>query len=443
MILASLDRRVATVIRLAGLVLITLSVMSDPHHPGGSGRGLVVSVLLAAAVVSWLIWTIWPDREHVTVELYVMAAAGGLLVAASPQSAASVFVFVAVVVAGLRVELARAAPVALVGTLAVGISDLLYKGSALGLLAYVLGFAATLLAGSNARQRVVRTEQAELLLAQTQRSHEEQLRAARLEESTRIAREIHDVLAHTLAGLTIQLEATSALLEQGADRDAVLPRVRRAHELAREGLMETRRAVGALRGDSVSAPAGIVALVADYRASADGGAELTIDGDRERLTGATGQAVLRVVQEALTNVRKHAPGAEVSVAVHAGETPDDEVLVVVDDRPPAGQPVRGPNGLATTGGGYGLQGMHERAQLLGGTLSTGATGDGWRVELRLPAPAAGPTQPPPGSIAPAGTSGPPATTRIPPATTPASPATTPTPPATTPTPPATSQADVR
>ena len=351
----------------------------------------MVTLLLAAAVVSWLIWTIRPDRAGVTAELYVMAGAGGLLVEASPQSAASVFVFVAVLLAGLRAELPRAAPVAVVGALAVAVSDLLYNGNALGLLAYVLGFAALLLAASNARQRVVRAEQAELLLAQTQRSHEEQLRAARLEESTRIAREIHDVLAHTLAGLTIQLEATASLLEQHADHDTVLARVHRAHQLAREGLQETRRAVGALRGEAASAPARIEALVTEYRAGADAAAELTIDGDQARLSGRTGEAVLRVVQEALTNVRKHAPGAEVSVVVHAGDSADDEVVLVVDDRPataenaaPTG--VGWAEGLAATGGGYGLKGMRERAELLGGTLCAGRADRGWRVELRLPAP---------------------------------------------------------
>jgi signal transduction histidine kinase len=456
LLLSNLDRRLGAGIRLAGLALITWSVLTASQHPGSSGRGLVVSVLFAAAAVSWVIWTIRPETDRgVTVELYVMAASGGLLVEASPRSAASVFVFVAVVVAGLRAELARAAPIALVGTLAVAVSDLLYSGSALGLLAYGLGFAAALLAGSNARQRVVRVEQAELLLAQTQRSHEEQLRAARLEESTRIAREIHDVLAHTLAGLTIQLEATRSLLEQGADRQVVLARVRRAHELARAGLQETRRAVGALRGDSVSAPAGIEALVGDYRATAEAGAQLTIDGDRQRLTGATGQAVLRIVQEALTNARKHAPGAQVSVAVHAGETPDDEVVVVVDDRPTAGRPVHGPNGLSETGGGYGLQGMRERAKLLGGTLHAGANGDGWRVELRLPASASASASA--NSRVPATTPDAPATTPDPPTTTPDPPATTPDPPTTTPDPPTTtpdvpttapdvpaaSQADVR
>jgi signal transduction histidine kinase len=390
MLLASLDRRVATAIRLAGLVLIAVSVLTGSHPPGTSGRGLVVSLLFAAAALSWLVWMARPGNDQgVTFELYVMAGAGGLLVPATLQGAASAFVFVAVIAAGLRVELARAAPVALAGTLAVAVSDLLYNGNALGLLAYALGLAASLLAAANGRQRTLQLEQRELLLAQTQRSHEEQLRAARLEESTRIAREIHDVLAHTLAGLTIQLEATSALVEQGADRNAVLGRLHRAHELAREGLRETRRAVGALRGETVSALAGIEALVAEYRAIAD--AELTIDGDPARLSGRTGEAVLRVVQEALTNVRKHAPGAEVSVAVHAGQASDDEVVLVVDDRPTAAQPAgqagaARAEGLAATGGGYGLQGMRERAQLLGGTLSAGSVDRGWRVELRLPAP---------------------------------------------------------
>ncbi len=393
MLLASLDRRLASAIRLAGLVLIAVSVFRGTHAAGTSGRGLVVSLLLVAAVVSWLIWMNRPGSDQpLTVELFVMAAAGGLLVEAAPHGAASAFVFVAVIAAGLRVDLPHAATVAVVGTLAVAVSELLYNGSAIGLLAYALGFAASLLAASNGRQRALRVEQAELLLAQTQRSHEEQLRAARLEESTRIARDIHDVLAHTLAGLTIQLEATGALVEQGADRDAVLARVRRAHELAREGLQEARRAVGALRGDAVSAPAAIEALVDEYRDTSDAGAELTIDGDPARLAGQTGETVVRVVQEALTNVRKHAPGAEVSVAVHAGEAPEDELTLVVDDRPVAAQPagrsdVARSDGLADTGGGYGLRGMRERAALLGGTLSAGGVDGGWRVELRLPAPA--------------------------------------------------------
>ena len=289
-------------------------------------------------------------EDRISVDVYVLAVAGGVLIGAAPNSAASAFVFVAVVAAALRVELDRALAVVALGALALGVATLMYNNSGVGLLAYTLGFAAAALAGSNSRQSVQRAEQAELLVAQTQRSQEEHVRAARLEESARIAREIHDVLAHALAGLTIQLEATSALLEQGADREAILARVQRAHALAREGLQETRRAVGALREDgtpaaaaveAVSARAAIEALVEEYRTGTDAAAELTIDGDPARLAGPTGQTVQRIVQEALTNVRKHAPGAAVSVAVHAGELPEEDVVLRVDDRPISnGHPAR-------------------------------------------------------------------------------------------------------
>ena len=397
MLLIRLNPRLAIIIRLVGLVGIDYSVLTNRHHLASSGRGLLIAVLLVITNVAWLAWTIWPERdETITPELYALALGGAVLLGAAPNSAASAFVFVAAAAAAVRVEFERAFMLVALSALVLGVATLVYGNSALGLLAYSLGFAAIALAGSNSRQSMQRTEQAELLVAQTQRSHEEHVRAARLEESTRIAREIHDVLAHSLAGLAIQLEATAALLEQGADREDILARVKRAHELAREGLRETRRAVGALRGDglrgtaaveAVSARAAIEALVEEYRATADSPVELTIDGDSARLGGPTGQAILRVVQEALTNVRKHAPGAGVSVALHAGERPDDDVVVRIDDRPIAnGNPVtRG--SLAATGGGYGLKGMRERAQLLGGTLDAGARPDGWRVELRLPPPA--------------------------------------------------------
>jgi signal transduction histidine kinase len=313
----------------------------------------------------------------VRADSYALAAAGGALLGACPASAASVFVFVAIVSAALRADLSRAWITTALGALSLGITVLIYDGSAVGALAYGLGFAAATLAAANVRQVRQRAAEAELLLAQTQRSQEERLRAVRLEESTRIAREIHDLLAHTLAGLTIQLEATTALIENGADSDQVLGRVRRAHELAREGLRETRRAVGALRDDGeVPVPAALGALAAAQSAT------LTIGGDPSRLRGEVGLAVLRVVQESLTNAVKHAEGAEVLIAVDAGE----EVVVTVENRltdvpVPAG-------GLARSGGGYGIVGMRERAEALGGTLQAGPTGDGWRVALRVPASAA-------------------------------------------------------
>jgi signal transduction histidine kinase len=361
-------------------------VLAATHHrPGGSGRGLVVTVLFALCVLAWVAWMSRPiPNRGFTPDVWVLAAAGGFLCGASPGSAASAFVFVAAVAASVRAELSRAFVVVGTGIFALAVSFLIYNGSALGLLAYSLGFAAAALAGANARQSASKAEQAELLLAQTQRSHEEQLRAARLEESTRIAREIHDVLAHALAGLTIQLETTSALVEQGADQATIRARLDQAQALAREGLRETRRAVGALRAGPIAAQAGIEELVEQYRASG-AAAELTIDGDRDRLAGPIGEAVVRVAQEALTNVRKHAPGAGVSVALHAGDRSDRDVVLLVDDHPNGTAGAVG--ALAGSGGGYGVQGMRERAQALGGTLTAGTRGDGWRVELRVPVPA--------------------------------------------------------
>jgi CheY-like chemotaxis protein len=117
----------------------------------------------------------------------------------------------------------------------------------------------------------------------------------------------------------------------------------------RDGLRETRRAVGTLRSEPIAAQAGIEALVEEYRAG-DGAAELTIDGDPGRLAGPVDEAVLRVVRETLTNVRKHAPGASVSVALHAGDLADRDVVLVVNDHPNG--TARAPGPLAATGGGW-------------------------------------------------------------------------------------------
>jgi signal transduction histidine kinase len=384
-----LDRRSASLVRLLGLIGVAWSIVGSNHPPAAHGRGLVVLIAGAVAGVAWLVWTLWSaNRPVLTPDVWVLAGAGGVLLGATPGSAASVCVFVACSVSSLRVGLTRAAPLITVGILAQASSILIYDGSAVGLLAYALGDVAIALGASNVRQMRVRADQAELLLVQTQRSHEEQMRAARLAESARIAREIHDVLAHALAGLTIQLEATAALVEQGVAQEVVLARLRQAHKLAREGLQETRRAVGALRGDAPAVRPTIEALVAAYGAEADAPVELALGVDPDGLAGAGGEAVLRVVQEALTNVRKHAPGAAVTVSVACD--PTGALIAVIEDTPPAGAaaPVPAPaGGLADTGGGYGLRGMRERAELLGGTLRAGPAAGRWRVELRLPADA--------------------------------------------------------
>jgi signal transduction histidine kinase len=403
MLMYSLNARVALAIRACGLLLIGWTVLASKPAPAASGRGLVVAVLLAIGVGAWVIWS-WQSyvRRTVSGDLFVLAGAGGLLVAAAPSAAGSAFAFVAIATAGFRLDFPSAVAVTALGVFTVALGVLIYDQAAIEVLAYGLGFVAVLLAGANGRQTVTAKDEAELLLAQVQRSREEQLRAARLEESARIAREIHDVLAHSLAGLAIQLEATSSLVEGGAERSVVLERLRRAHALAREGLEETRRAVGVLRSEGLAVAEALEALLADYRSSSSPvAASLELGDVSSRLEGPVALAVVRVAQEALTNVRKHTPGASVRVEIEldagasdttvspdAAVASDTVVLRVCNGAPPGGGSAAAES-LAASGGGYGLRGMRERAEILGGSLLAGPDGDGWRVELRLPHALAG------------------------------------------------------
>jgi signal transduction histidine kinase len=388
LVLQSLNARVALAIRAFGLVLVAWTVFGSNPGPASFGRGLVIAVLLGMGAVAWVMWTWQSYAPRITpLDLFVLSACGGLLVAAAPSGAGSAFAFVAIATAGYRLELREAIAITALGLFTLALGVLLYDQAATEVLAYGLGLIAVLLAGTNARQTVSRAEEAELLLAQVQRSREEQLRAARLEESARIAREIHDVLAHTLAGLTIQLEATSSMLEGGAEQAVVQERLRRAHALAREGLEETRRAVGVLRSEGLNVAEALETLLVGYRASAPPGtpASLTLSGDSSQLDEPTALAVVRVAQEALTNVQKHAPGAPVQVEVEVEDaTAGSAVLRIRDGGRPGGDDDAERDRLAGSGGGYGLPGMQERAQILGGSLLAGPEGEGWRVELRLP-----------------------------------------------------------
>ena len=378
MLIGTQRGRLGTLLRLAGFAAVTWSIFNSPNAPAMSGRGLVVLIAFVPACVAWLTWTLWSSRQtFMTPDLYVLAICGGVLQTASPSSAGSVLTFVVAMGAAARSGVLYGLLMAALGAAAVGVGAIVYDRDALIVLAYALGFAATTLGGANIRNSRLRLEQTELLLAQTQRSHEEQLRSARLEESARIARDIHDVLAHTLAGLVIQLEATDALLGNGSDSDTIRERVQQAHGLAREGLQEARRAVGALRGDApapVPTRTAIAAMIEQYEHPI----EFKCSGDERRLEDQVGEAVLRVIQEALTNIRKHAPGSAVTVELTIGDRALD---VSVENR--ALVSVARPS-LAASGGGYGLRGMRERAAALGGTLTAGPIDDGWRVALHLP-----------------------------------------------------------
>jgi signal transduction histidine kinase len=148
--------------------------------------------------------------------------------------------------------------------------------------------------------------------------------------------------------------------------------------LAAGGLAETRRAIGTLRGDAPPLAEQLRGLAAEYRADTGAAAEVEV-GELPQLAPDAALAAYRTAHEALTNVRKHAPGSPVTVRLAREE--NGSVLTVTD----AGVDGSAPGSLADAGGGYGLTGLTERAETLGGSLSAGPDGRGWSVRLWLPA----------------------------------------------------------
>ncbi|RAG82611.1 sensor histidine kinase [Streptacidiphilus pinicola] len=212
--------------------------------------------------------------------------------------------------------------------------------------------------------------------AQTQRTltQERSLRTAEAEsaalaERSRIAREIHDVLAHSLSAQLVHLEAARLMVDNGAEREQIRERIVAARRMAQDGLLETRAALSALRGEFTPIGEFLGKLTADESA------RLEVVGTPRPLTAEAGVAVRRTAQEALTNVRKHAPGAVCTVRL--SYLADSVELEVVDEGGSGG------GELASSGSGLGLLGMRERAELLGGSLEAGPTPTGFRVLLRI------------------------------------------------------------
>jgi signal transduction histidine kinase len=226
--------------------------------------------------------------------------------------------------------------------------------------------------------RVLRTSERNAeLVEQLQASQDAEQRNAVVAERARLARELHDVLAHTLSSLSLHLESTRVLaVSRGVDAD-VVERIDRGVALARTGLVEARDAVGTLRDAALPGPAQLADLIADFGRTSGISCRLEERGDPVPLAPDAQVALYRSAQEALTNVAKHSKATNVAVCL--SWYGDAVTLRVADDGRPAG-PV-----TALAGGGNGLRGMRERAELAGGALQAGPQESGFVVELRLPA----------------------------------------------------------
>ncbi|MDT4956598.1 MAG: hypothetical protein QOD31_397 [Pseudonocardiales bacterium] len=197
---------------------------------------------------------------------------------------------------------------------------------------------------------------------------------AKAEERNRIARELHDVIAHTLT--VSLLHVTSARLAVEFDPADAVRSLAEAERLGRESLAEVRAAVGLLSQDrdlAGTAPlpgAGEVPTLVERFRSAGVDVTLSVDGDTSLLPATAGLAVYRIVQEAMTNAIKHAPGSSIAVSLSVDAA---SVGLAVDS-----------SGAPGDGAGLGVISMRERAESLGGSCAAGPGGRGWLVQATLP-----------------------------------------------------------
>lgn len=277
-----------------------------------------------------------------------------------------------------------------------------YRDTDNSLLLCILG-AVVLVVGATVRER---GDAQRRLAEQETISEAERAQRTLLEERTRIARELHDVVAHHMSVITVQ--ADSAPYRLNGLSDEAREEFGSIAASARESLTEMRRLLVVLRSEGTEgerAPQpGLDRVQQLVEATVRAGlpAELSLPAGLEGVPPAVDLSAYRIVQEALANVVRHAPGARTRVSV-SSDGAHLTVLVVNAPPPQTGSSLAPRTPVETTGTGHGLVGMRERVRLTGGTLDTGPLPDGgFRVAARLPLPPASapsassaPSAPPP------------------------------------------------
>jgi signal transduction histidine kinase len=361
----------------AAVVAVSTALSGLPRDRSGQ---LTILLLTAAALAAWLVSLASRVQAPPLLVgcLVGMGLAGAWLSLLHPTGPGFLVSFMAMAGIGLQLPRPIAVPAGAVVLVAAGFVQAHTSTQPVtAALSVATGAAFLFLAAAFAAVSRDNEAQAQELLA-----HQEQVRVAReqaavLAERSRLARELHDVLAHTLAGLAVHLEA-ARLLALSIDGDPRLTeQVTAAQRLARDGLSDAKRAVSTLRSEELPGPDDLPWLIEDARRRGMP-VGYTVAGRPRPLSGETGLAVYRTVQEAITNAAKHA-GAGATVTVRLAWT-DTEVTVEVSDH--GGD--RTTTSVALPSGHYGLTGLAERAALSGGLLTTGPTPDGWRVRLTLP-----------------------------------------------------------
>ncbi|MFB7861831.1 MULTISPECIES: sensor histidine kinase [unclassified Streptomyces] len=375
---------------LAFLVLVAMVIASftDPHgSPDGptfgdrspSATAVVVMLVGAAALV-------FRRRQPIPVLVFTATVSLVALVGAERPAPVAMAAVVALYTVASRTDrpttwrLGLATMGVLTGAAMLYGPTPWYAQENLGVFAWT-GMAAA--AGDAVRSRRAFVDAIRERAERAERTREEEARRRVAEERLRIARDLHDVVAHHIALVNVQAGVAAHVMDKRPDQaKEALAHVRTA---SRSALDELRATVGLLRqsGDPeaptepVSGLAVLDDLLGTFR-NAGLPVELARTDGRTPLPAAVDLAAYRIIQEALTNVRKHAgpeARAEVSV-VRVGRTVE---ITVLDDGPPAPAPAE------ADGGGHGLVGMRERVTALGGTLTAAPRyGGGFRVQAILP-----------------------------------------------------------
>jgi signal transduction histidine kinase len=373
-------------------IVVTASVQAHPAPAlQGAGLGVTLALVVYAAAVATAVSPGWARRGLAAqaVVAGLIGGAGVALAALQPHGPVELAAPVGVWIAAVRLPPAAAAAAAGAITaalaLVVGLTEHPPVQSAITAALVCLLLAVI---GQFLRRGRESEDRTELLMAQLQDAREGEAAAAALAERSRIAGELHDVLAHSLSGLAIQLQGARKLAAREEVSAGLCATIERSADLAKAGLADAKQAVGALRGDRLPTVDQLGALVDGFRRDTGAQASLRIDGTSRPLPPEASLALFRGAQEALTNIARYAPGATTAITVsyQAGRT-----LVTVEDHARASAANPGPAAepgsplLADAGGGHGLTAMRERAQRAGGTARAGPTADGWLVELEVPA----------------------------------------------------------
>jgi len=369
----TLDRLlVACVIVIATVDLATNSKAEGP-------LGISIAVMIGVALSFW--WR--RSRPFIT----VLGTLGGLLVMAiwltpPPDMFTAVLVLVTAGYAAGRHTTARESKAALaLGVTVVVVLSIIFDPSDI-FFPVTFFWIIPWLAGRTIRHQTMLARELAEKAERAQHAREEDERRAIAIERSRIARELHDVLAHNLSVMVVQAAAARRVLDKDPARAIDVAAL--IERTGREALAEIRHLFGPMRrgdGEALSGPPSIARVGGLLRrARAAGlGVELRVLGDPVALPAGVDLTAYRIVQEALTNALKHAGSARASVTV--SYEPNELVLSIEDD----GEGPRDGYELSDAGSGQGLVGMRERAALYGGLLQAGRRrGGGFAVRARLP-----------------------------------------------------------